>query len=555
MSLSLKVRHLPRYRGIASLLIKQWRSGNLTDFDPDEPVSDDPSVAADAQKLVEDLESMGPTFIKLGQLLSTRADLLPSAYIAALSRLQDDVVPIPYEEIAATVSSEIGARLSKAFQFFDAKPAASASLGQVHRAVLRDGRPVAVKVQRPGVREQVIEDMAVIEELAAFVDQHTAVGRNYGFGGMVEEFRRSIMAELDYRLEAANLRQLAANLVEYDRIFVPQPIDDYSTSLVLTMEFVAGRNIGSLGPLAQQEIDGQVLAEQLFRSYLDQVLVDGFFHADPHPGNILLTDDGRLALIDLGMVAHIGGHQQDMLIRLLLALSRGQGGEVAEVMAELGDKRDGWDRQRFDRAICELVEQHRGVAVGQIESGRVLADIARIAVDCGLHPPAELTMLSKALLNLDQIVAKLDPDFEPDAAIQEHAGKLMRSKIVESASPSNLLTTAMDVREFVERLPRRVNKVMDALAEGELRLDIHGIDEKELMRGVQKLANRLTTGLVIAALIVGAAMLTRIETKTRLFGYPALAIVCFLLAAFAGLWLILSSVLHDLPQRRRRRHR
>ncbi|HSB85074.1 MAG TPA: AarF/UbiB family protein [Ilumatobacteraceae bacterium] len=546
---------MPRYRGIASLLIKQWRSGNLTDFDPDAPVSDDPSVAADAQKLVEDLESMGPTFIKLGQLLSTRADLLPSAYIAALSRLQDDVVPIPYEEIAATVSSEIGARLSKAFQFFDAKPAASASLGQVHRAVLRDGRPVAVKVQRPGVREQVIEDMAVIEELAAFVDQHTAVGRNYGFGGMVEEFRRSIMAELDYRLEAANLRQLAANLVEYDRIFVPQPIDDYSTSLVLTMEFVAGRNIGSLGPLAQQEIDGQVLAEQLFRSYLDQVLVDGFFHADPHPGNILLTDDGRLALIDLGMVAHIGGHQQDMLIRLLLALSRGQGGEVAEVMAELGDKRDGWDRQRFDRAICELVEQHRGVSVGQIESGRVLADIARIAVDCGLQPPAELTMLSKALLNLDQIVAKLDPDFEPDAAIQEHAGKLMRSKIVESASPSNLLTTAMDVREFVERLPRRVNKVMDALAEGELRLDIHGIDEKELMRGVQKLANRLTTGLVIAALIVGAAMLTRIETKTRLFGYPALAIVCFLLAAFAGLWLILSSVLHDLPQRRRRRHR
>ncbi|MEA3184873.1 MAG: ubiquinone biosynthesis protein, partial [Ilumatobacteraceae bacterium] len=432
---------------------------------------------------------------------------------------------------------------------------ASASLGQVHRAVLRDGRPVAVKVQRPGVRKQVIDDMEVIEELADFIDRHTEVGRSYGFAPMVEEFRRTIMAELDYRLEAANLRQLGANLAEYELIVVPQPIDDYTTSRVLTMELIEGRNIGALGPLALQETDGHALAEQLFDCYLDQILVDGFFHADPHPGNLLLTSDGKLALIDLGMVARITPQLQDSLVRLLLALSEGRASDVAAVMAGLGRKRESWDPDSFERDIAYLVQQHQSSVLGELSSGRVVGELARIAGDCGLRPPAELTMLSKALLNLDKVAAALDPSFDPMAAIRESAAEIMRRKMLQSASPANLLTMALDTKEFVERLPGRVNKVMDALADGQLTLNIQGINEKELMRGVQKLANRLTTGLIIAALIVGAAMMMRIDTRSKLFGYPTIAIVCFLAAVLAGVWLILSTVMHDLPQRRRRRHR
>ena len=330
MAPSLNVHHLARYKEIGALLIKHGRADGLRDFDPNATGDGDPDVDGaatedDARELADKLESMGPTFIKLGQLLSTRSDLLPPVYLNALARLQDDVEPVPYEQIEETVTTEIGARISKAFQSFDATPAASASLGQVHRAVLRNGRRVAVKVQRPGVRKRVIEDMEVIEELAEFVDRHTNVGRRFGFGGMVEEFRRSIMAELDYRLEAANLRLLHANLTDYDLIVVPQPIDDYSTSIVLTMDLVDGRSVGSLGPLALQEIDGTSLVHQLFDCYLDQILVDGLVHADPHPGNLMLTSDGRLALIDLGMVARIGPQMQDSLIRLLVALSDGSG--------------------------------------------------------------------------------------------------------------------------------------------------------------------------------------------------------------------------------------
>jgi predicted unusual protein kinase regulating ubiquinone biosynthesis (AarF/ABC1/UbiB family) len=395
--------------------------------------------------------------------------------------------------------------------------------------------------------------MEVIEELADFVDRHTEVGRSFGFSGMVEEFRRSIMAELDYEIEADNLRVLGANVDKYDRIVVPQPVNDYSTSRVLTMDLIDGRNVGSLGPLARQEIEGEELISQLFDCYLDQILVDGFFHADPHPGNILLTNDGRIGLIDLGMVARVSPELQDVLVRLLVAISDGNGNEVAKVMAGLGKERESWDPERFQRSISALVQQQRNNGIGQMESGRVVGELARIAADCGLRPPVELTMLSKTLLNLDQVAGMLDPNFDPNAAIREHVGEIVTKRMMHSASPANLLASAMDAKEFVERLPSRVNKVMDALAEGQLTLNIQGIDEKELMRGIQKLANRVTTGLVIAALIIGAAMLMRIDTASKLFGYPSVAIVCFFLAALAGVWLILSSVLHDLPQRRRRR--
>ncbi len=542
MRLSLQPQHIARYREIGTLLLKHRR------------VPDDPEEAADdARALADQLEEMGATFVKLGQLLSTRPDLLPAPYIDALGYLQDQVDPVGFDVIEELVTSELGTNISRAFRTFDARPLASASLGQVHRATLRDGRPVAVKVQRPGVRRQVAADMDAIEELAEFVDAHTRIGEEFGLSAMVGEFRRSITAELDYRLEAANLRSMAEALADYDRIVVPQPVADYSTDRVLTMDLVEGRNIASVGPLRLMEVDGDGLARDLFNAYLDQILLHGLVHADPHPGNVLLTDDGRLALIDLGMVARVPTDVQDALVRLLLAIGDGDGGEVATVLADLGERRDNWDRDRFRREVVELVRARQGQTAGQLDAGRLVGELARTAGACGLRPPAELTMIGKALLNLDQVAAKLAPGFRPDTAIQDHAASIMRHKVARSVSPSNLLGAAMDAKEFAERLPGRVNKVMDALAEGKLTLNVQGIDEMELMRGVQKLANRVTTGVIIAATIVGAALMMQINTATKLLGYPAVAVVCFFVAAAAGVWLIVNSILHDLPQHRRHR--
>ncbi|MGH9084831.1 MAG: ABC1 kinase family protein, partial [Acidimicrobiales bacterium] len=531
-----------RYARIGALLVKHRGAA--------EGAADDAS-SDDASALASELESMGPTFVKLGQLLSTRADLLPPVYLEALSRLQDDVQPFGFAEVEEIVEREVGARLSNAFRSFDHEPMASASLGQVHRAVLRDGRPVAVKVQRPGIKAQVVDDMRVIEELASFVDEHTRAGDRLRFAAMAAEFRRSLLTELDYRQEAEHLRTLASTMAAHDRIVVPLPIDDYTTETVLTMELVDGSNVASLGPLAQTELDGEPLARALFRAYLDQILVYGFVHVDPHPGNVLVTADGNLALIDLGMVVHVAPDLQDQLLRLLASVSEGQATEAAEILTDMGERLPEFDADEYRLRIARLVVGNQTATVAQIQAGAVIGEMARAAAECGLRPPVEMTMISKALLNLDQVARILDPDFDPNAAIREHTASILRDKLIGTASPANLLHAAMDAKDFANKLPGRVNKVMDALAEGELTLKVEGIDDVALMRTIERLANRVTAGLVVAALIVGAAMLMRVETSAELFGYPALAIVAFLVAFVIGLALVLTILLGESPKRRR----
>jgi predicted unusual protein kinase regulating ubiquinone biosynthesis (AarF/ABC1/UbiB family) len=546
----LKASHLARYKDIAALLAKHARVGmsvSRAGTDPDVEAA----MTADAERLANELEAMGPTFVKLAQLLSTRSDLLPQPYLVALGRLQDKAEPFAFEEVERIVTTELGVRLSTAFASFDEKPLASASLGQVHRAELRSGQPVAVKVQRPSIRAQIVDDLDAIESIADFVDAHTQTGRQLGFAGMVAEFRSSMMAELDYRQEAQNLKELGANLARHDRIVVPQPHHDYSTAVVLTMDYVAGRNIGRLGPLALMELDGHELAVQLFSAYLDQILVDGMFHADPHPGNVLVTDDGRLALLDLGMVARVAPEMQDSLIKLLLAVSDGRGQDAAGIAIAVGQKLENYDDEQFRHRASELIARNQSGSMRDFHAGALIAELTRVAGTSGLRLPQELTMLGKALLNLDEIVRLLDPDFDPNAAIRHDTADLMRRKLVQASSPGSVMAAAMEVKEFAEHLPGQVNKVMDALAAGELTLNVKGIDEQDLMRGVQKLANRLTAGLVVASLVIGAALIMRIPTHSRLFGYPTLAIVLFLIATAAALVLLVRIQLSDLPQRRR----
>ncbi len=543
---------LARYKDLGLLLVKHAAVGRAAMATDPAMVVDDDAVRADAERFAADLETMGPTFVKLGQLLSTRGDLLPSAYLVALSRLQDNVAPFSFEEVERTVTTELGVRISKAFARFEDRPLASASLGQVHRAELRDGRPVVVKVQRPEIRAQIVDDMDIIESMANFADSHTEVGRRYGFADMVAEFHRSLMAELDYRTEAANLETLGRNLRDHPLIVVPQPVADYTTGVVLTMEYIDGRSLGAIGPFGLMEVDGPALAEALFSAYMQQILVDGFFHADPHPGNVLATADGRLALLDLGMVARIAPEMQDSLLKLLLAISEGHGQRAADVAVSIGQKLDGYDADEFRRRAADLVGRHQGTTIREIQAGAVVGELTRIAGACGLRLPPELTMLGKALLNLDEIARTLDPTFDPTAAIEREGGELMRRKLAQAATPANLMSAAVEAKEFAERFPGRVNKVMDALAEGQLTLNVQGIDEKDIIRGVQKLANRLTTGLVVASLVIGAALIMRIPTRTELFGYPALAIVLFIVAAVAALVLVVGILWSDLPQRRRR---
>lgn len=492
-----------------------------------------------------DLEQMGPTYIKLGQLLSTRADFLPPEYITSLAKLQDKVEPFPYPQVEEIVTTELGVRLSRAFREFDPVPIAAASLGQVHRAILRSGRLVAVKVQRPGIREEIAGDLDALEDIAEFLGKHTDVGRRYDLKGMLEEFRRSLLRELDYNQEANHLTIISRNLREFDDIVVPSAIADYSTSRVLTMDYVRGRKVTSLTPLALMELDGESLGESLFRAYMKQILVDGIFHADPHPGNVFLTDDRRLALIDLGMVGRIAPVMQEKLLKLLLAISVGNGEDAARVAVLMGDPLDDFAESRYMREVSQLVAEHQHTTIEQLNTGRIVLEITHTAGANGLRLPADLTLLGKTMLNLDLIAQTLAPRFNPNDIIRRNASDVLRQRLTKSLAPGNILSTVLELNEFAHTFPARVNRVLDRVAENELSLKVDAFDQGKLMEGMQKIANRITLGLVLAALILGAAMLMRVETSFRILGYPGLAMLLFLAAALGGAALAYTILFRD----------
>lgn len=557
MALSLKPERIKRYKDVVALFIKYGRSDLVQQSDLDIlPGERDQALTATtepkAEELAEDLEKLGPTFIKLGQLLSTRADLLPESYLEALARLQDNVEPFSPALVEEIVSTELGGRISKLFAEFERDPTAAASLAQVHRARMRDGREVVVKVQRPNVRETIVQDLEALDEVASFIDAHTEVGKRYEFGNLLIELRSSLLRELDFKREANNLSRLRTSLREFERLIIPEPIEDYTTSRVLTMEFVSGKKITDLSPLRLLELDGPALSEELFRAYLKQILVDGFFHADPHPGNIFVTDDNRLALLDLGMTGHISGRFQENLLRLLLAISEGRGDEAADVAMKMGEPKPKFDKEDYKHRVANLVAQHADATMANIDAGQVVLEITRISADCWFRLPQEFTLIAKALLNLDRVVYVLDPNFDPNAIIRDEATNLLTRQVIKSIEPGSILTRVIEVKEFVERLPTRVNKILDAVGNNELKVKVDAIDERVVLDGLQKVANRIALGLILASLIVGAALMMRVETSFRIFGYPGLPMIFFMLAAIAGLILAASIIFYDKYPRKKR---
>jgi predicted unusual protein kinase regulating ubiquinone biosynthesis (AarF/ABC1/UbiB family) len=277
------------------------------------------------------------------------------------------------------------------------------------------------------------------------------------------------------------------------------------------------------------------LAEEVFRAYLKQLLVDGFFHADPHPGNVFITEDDRIALLDLGMVSHIGANFREKLLRLLLANSEGRGDEAAEAAMRMGEPKAKFDKHDYKQRVANLVTQNADRTLGRLDAGKLVLKIAQISADCWIRMPQEFTMISKAMMNLDRVVYVLDPTFDPNAVIRDEATNILARHMMKSLEPGPVLTRAIEVKEFVDRFPNRVNKILDALGNNELKIGVDAIDEKVVLEGLQKVANRITLGLVLAALIVGAALMMRVETSFKIMGYPGLPAIFFLLAAIAAI--------------------
>jgi len=555
MALPLNPHHLRHYKDLALLLFKYGRRdlvkrAGLTELLPQEAERDERAAAA-AEQLAADVERLGPTYIKLGQLLSTRPDVVPPAYAQALARLQDRCEPLPFEQVETVLAEELGLVASRALRV-DREPLATASMSQVHRASLEDGREIVLKVQRPGLREQVLSDLEALAGIARFLDERTDFCSRYGVDLMFEEFRKSLLRELDFRQEAMHLFTLSANLREIEEIILPQPIIGYTTARVLAMEFIPGTKVTELTRLERRELDGERLVDALFRAYLKQILRDGLFHADPHPGNVFLVGE-RIALIDLGMVARLAPAVQERLLQVLLAVSDNQPDEAAKALLAMGECREGADVPGFHRGVADLLAQHHEMSFQQPQVGRAVLMLLKTAGDNRIRLPVELAMIGKTLLSLDQIAHVLAPHFDPNAAIRRHAADITQGQITREASLSSLFSTAVELKNFVQHLPGRVNRILDRVADNELQVRVDAIDETRLMEGMQKVANRIALGLVLAALIVGAALMMDVPTSFQLFGYPGVAIMLFLAAAAGGGALAVTILANDIRAKRKAR--
>ena len=533
------MRNLSKYKDLALLL---WKYGNSDlvkyagledslDSDGRNKQSDD-KISPD--ELVDDLKDMGPAFIKLGQLLSTRPDLLPPEYIEALSNLQDQVGPFPYEEVRKIVESELNVRISKAFNFFNEEPIAAASLGQVHLAELKNGESVVVKVQRPDIREKVMEDLEVLETTANFLEKNTEAGKQFRFVQSVQQFKISLLRELNYRTEARNIKILAKNLAEFRNIIIPVTYDDYSTEKVLTMQYLKGKKITSISPLKKLELDGEKLADEMFQAYLKQILVDGFVHADPHPGNVHLMDDTKIALLDFGMVTHIPKDLRDNYLKLFLKAGDGEADEAVDIILDMSERVKGADEAKFRSVVSSMILENQYTSASEIQTGRLILDLVKTAGNYGFLLPSEMSMIGKTLLNLDQVGKTLAPDFNPNEAIQRHSTKLLDNHIKEELTTHNFYSALLEGKELLGELPSRLNKFFENAAENKLEFKINALDEEHLMQGFQKIANRITMGLILASLIIGSSLLMRVDTAFTLFGYPGFAIISFLAAVIGA---------------------
>lgn len=548
--MSILPENIERYRKFFALLIKYWNS-DILDYSSKKAfgTSDDPepkSFENSPEELADDLRNMGPVYVKLGQLLSTRPDLLPEPHLKALRELQDNVDPIDYEIIQAIFEEEVGTRISKAFKEFDQEPLASASIGQVHIAVLHSGQKVAMKIQRPDIREKFLSDLDTLKGLAEWAVNHSEDARKYNIADLVDELRFTLLKELDYKAEAQNLILLKNNLAQFEHLFVPSPILDYCTSKVLTMEFVEGQKVTDVSNLRRMENDLDPLVDDLIRGYLKQIIIDGTAHADPHPGNVYITPENKLALMDLGMVAQFPAQLQDQIMQLMLGLSEYNSTQVISVLLSISTyEEDTANLDNFKKEINRLILDNQNHTAESMQAGKLIIQMNRIAAHNNIKLPVVLNMLAEILLNLDQMVAVLSPEYKINETIKGYMQEVMQSKMIDDMKPGNILNFALETKKLAEKMPERLNTIMDNLANNKFEIKMKTIDETRFTDAFQKVANRVTLGIIIASMIIGAALLIKVETTWTILGYPAIAIILFTIAALLGFYVIYQILVKD----------
>ena len=477
-------------------------------------VGDRPATAEGARAFRESLEELGTTFVKLGQLLSSRPDLLPDIYIQELEHLVDAVPPFPFEEARAVIEEDIGL---EAFSRLDEEPLASASIAQIHAGLLRTGREVVVKVRRPGIEQEVELDLDLLRSLTSFAEGKSETARLLQLQALAEELEAHLRTELDFVEEAHGGELIAGIIAEHENLFVPEVMHPYVTERVLVQERVLGEKVTDVHGLDQER--ACVLARELFRAYVQQITLHGVYHADPHRGNILLTEDGRLALIDFGLLGRLDDDTRRSLGLLLLALAQNRADDVADLILGLSLTTLRSDEAGFVHELRRKLPRYHWRPLSGIRVGEALADLQRMALTHGIALPTSFALVGKTLSQADSIARALDPDLDPIELLEEDGLAVMLQESERRLEPSNLLSVAYTQLEPLVRLPRRVGQLASRLETGTLKVGIQPTGLDELEHVARSVANRLGAAMIISALLVASALMARVNDTIAVIGF------------------------------------
>lgn len=540
------IHHLPRYREVVNVLVKHGFGSIFERLSvrklSEEQIKEKLKIEGHnlPRRLRLALEELGPTFVKLGQLLSIRPDFLPPEYIKELEKLQNEVPPFDYEALKKTLIEE-GINIEEDFSYFCPEPIAAASIAQVHKAALKSGQQVAIKIQRPNINKVVETDLEILLEISHLLERKTNWGKLYRVSEIVEELAEALRNELDFRKEARNADIFYNNFKNEENVIIPRVFWDYSSSKVLTLEYAGGVKISDFINLKRADYDTGRIASNLIEALFKQVYEHGFFHADPHPGNIAIAEGEKIIFYDFGQVGIVDEVTKERSMNLLISMMRYDSNGVSRALLDIGIGGEHVNKEEFRRDISYLQKKYYGLPLSEINLGIALSELIELSVKYQLRLPAELSLMVKMLMTVESIVSQLDPQLSIVDIAEPFGRKILKKRFSSERIKLDIQNLLLDYTNLIQEFPREADNILKIIEEGELKVRMEHTNLQRLNSRIDVMSNRLSLAIILAGIIVGTSLMTD-KISSTIFSRIPVVEIGFITAMVLGLFLAYSII-------------